>query len=157
MTVSDSNQTQRFKVTSSTTTWNLSQLSFNSSIPVHNQIDVYYRGKLLRKPTTATYIITDGTIAYDSNEINSTGIPSNITLSAEFTATSTGTLVLGFSPAVGSEIKVVRRFSDSWFDAINTGTVHEVSSKYMHENTTEQVKFLLERPSALPDKYYYGK
>ena len=157
MTVSDNNQTQRFKVTSSTTTWNLSQLSFNSSIPVHNQIDVYYRGKLLRKPTTATYIITDGTVAYDSNEINSTGISSNITLSAEFTATSTGTLVLGFIPAVGSEIKVVRRFSDSWFDTLNTSTVHEVSGKYMHENTTEQVKFLLERPSALPDKYYYGK
>jgi len=157
MTVSDRDQTQRFKVISSTTTWKLSQLTFNSSIPVHEQIDVYYRGKLLRKPTTATYIITDGTIAYDSNEINSTGISSNTILSAEFTATNTGTLVLGFSPAVGSELKVVRRISDSWFDTLNTGTVHEVSSKYMHENTTEQVKFLLERPSALPDKYYYGK
>jgi hypothetical protein len=62
--------------------------------------------------------------------------------------------VLNFVPTPGSNIKVVRKISRTWYEnGVNTAT----TNKPMHENNTEQVKFLLERPSALPDKYYYGK
>jgi hypothetical protein len=41
--------------------------------------------------------------------------------------------------------------------ANNTVTnVHNVPVKLMHNNDTEQVRFMLRKPAQLPDKYYYG-
>jgi hypothetical protein len=154
MIVHDYEQVQTIKIVSTASTYTLPQLTFSTSTSASSQVEVHYQGRMLRKPTTATYVVTDQTIAYDSNEISSVGTSSNVVLDSEFTVTSTGTLVLNFVPTPGSNIKVVRKISRTWYEnGVNTAT----TNKPMHENNTEQVKFLLERPSALPDKYYYGK
>jgi hypothetical protein len=131
--------------------WNLTNLAgiqFNTATSVYNQIDVFYQGRRLRKPDTSTFVITDTAIAYDSGEVNSLGESSNITLPPEFVITTgTNILKLTFIPVENSEIKVVT----------NTATVVGFEYADAHNRDKEQIKFLLDSPSLLPDKYYYGQ
>jgi hypothetical protein len=137
---------------------------------MYEQVEVFYQGRKLRKPlsltyvatdigtgridvsanTASTYIVTDSKIAYDSDETglaNILGTQSNVVLESEFTITAEGVLTLNTLTTVGSEIKVIKKLSETaefeYFDA--------------HARKSEQVKFLLESPSFLPDKYYYGQ
>ena len=121
-------------------------ISSNFDIESSDELDVYYEGRLLRKPTSATYEITDTSIAYDSYEINSQGVNSTIELDSEYTITG-GILEFNFLPKVNSEIKIVKR------------TAQEVGIEdyKLHNIKAAQVNFLLDQPSFAPDKYYYGQ
>jgi hypothetical protein len=163
-------QIDKFKINSTTTTLlTLTNVTFTSTtVEAYNRIEVVYQGRPLRKPlsntykstwvsgdrvkvtknTTSTYQMTDRSIAYDSNEISSTGSVSTYSLDPEFTInTTTNVITLAFTPRVGSEISVVKSVSQ------------QVGIEYsdIHSKDIEQVKFLLDRPSFLPDKYYYGQ
>jgi hypothetical protein len=129
-------------VSAGTSTYTVGSISGLS----YNEFDVFYRGRRLRKPETV-FTVTDTTVAYDSDEINSSGQTSNVTTLPEFTITGTNTLRLNFLPVVNSEIKVI------------TKTVNLVGFEFsdIHKRNVEQVNFLLETPSFVPDKYYYGQ
>jgi hypothetical protein len=122
--------------------------------------DVYYQGRLLRKPGTV-YTLTDTTIAYDSNETNAVGTRSNVTLHGEYTI-SNGILTLntGTVLKVGSRIQVISRTGKSIYAQIHstsTAVMHNIPVDPMHQNATSQVEFLSRSPAVLPDKYYYGQ
>ena len=163
-------QVDKFKIASTTTTMlTLTNVTFTSTtVEAYNRIEVMYQGRPLRKPisntykttwisgdrvkvvknTTSTYQITDNSVAYDSNEVSSTGSSSTYNLEPEFTInTTTNVITLAFTPRVGAEISVIKSVSQ------------QVGIEYsdMHGKDIEQVKFLLDRPSFLPDKYYYGQ
>ena len=119
--------------------------------------DVYYQGRLLRKPGTV-YTLTNATISYDSNETNAEGTQSNVTLHGEY-AISNGVLTLntGTVLKVGSRIQVISRTGKSIYAQIQSGTTHNIPVDSMHQNATAQVEFLSRSPAVLPDKYYYGQ
>ena len=158
----------KFAISSTTNTaLTLTNVVFASGITnPYDHVEVLYQGRVLRKSisdtytslfnngvkvrknTTATYQITDVSIGYDSGDVNSAGTSSIVVLDAEFNVnTATNTINLLFQPTVGAEVKVIQSVSQ------------EVGFEYsdVHTRTAEQVKFLLESPSFLPDKYYYGQ
>jgi hypothetical protein len=132
-----------------------------SSLTVKNSTstayDVYYQGRLLRKPGTV-FTLTNTAFAYDSNETNAEGTQSNVTLSGEYSI-SNGTLILntGTVLTLGSRIQVNSRYGQSMYAQIQPGTTHNIPVDQMHKNATAQVEFLSRSPAALPDKYYYGQ
>jgi hypothetical protein len=132
-----------------TSTWdviNTAGIEFNSDVSKYDQVDVYYQGRRLRKPGTV-FTVTDTTIAYDSDEIDSLGRTSNLDKAPEFSIDSGNMLVLDFVTDVKSEIKIVSKNAFvAGFEFAN-----------LHQRKEEQVNFLLETPSFLPDKYYYGQ
>jgi hypothetical protein len=150
--VTETNEVERFVINGdtypTTSTWALPTIQFDSTSTVaNNEIDVFYRGRLLRKPGLS-YTVTDTTIAYDSGETDSLGNSSNVTLQPEFAVnTSTNTLVLGFTPLMGSEIKITRKL------------VNEIGIEFadLHSRDVSSAKFLLENPSFVMNKYYYGQ
>jgi hypothetical protein len=84
----------------------------------------------------------------DSGDVNSQGTSTIVMLNAEFSInTLTNSVNLMFSPQPGAELKVIQSVSQE------TG----IEYSDIHSRNVEQVKFLLERPSLLPDKYYYGQ
>jgi hypothetical protein len=119
--------------------------------------DVYYQGRLLRKPGTV-YTLTNTAIAYDSNEKNALGTQSNVTLHGEYSI-SNGVLTLntGTVLKVGSRIQVISRTGKSIYAEIQPGTTHNIPVDSMHQNATAQIEFLSRSPAVLPDKYYYGQ
>ena len=158
----------KFSINSTTnTTFTLTNVVFSGTIiNAYNHIEIVYQGRTLRKPisdtftslfnngvktiknTTSSYQITDVSIGYDSGDINSAGTSSIVTLTPEFSInTATSIVTINFQPQVGSELKVIQSISQ------------EIGFEYsdIHTRNVEQVKFLLERPSFLPDKYYYGQ
>jgi hypothetical protein len=158
----------KFTINSTTNTvLTLTNIVFDGGvINSYNHVDVVYQGRVLRKPlsdtytslfnngvkvvknTTATYKTTDVTVAYDSGETNSHNTASTVLLSAEYSiTTATNTINLNFTPRVGSELKVIQTVSQE----------SGIEYSNIHSRNVEQVKFLLERPSFLPDKYYYGQ
>jgi hypothetical protein len=158
----------KFSINSTTnTTFTLTNVVFTGSIVnAYNHVEVVYQGRTLRKPisdtftsmfnngvktlknTTSSYKITDVSIGYDSGDVNSAGTSSIVTLNPEFSInTATSMVVINFQPQVGAELKVIQSISQ------------EIGFEYsdVHTRNIEQVKFLLECPSFLPDKYYYGQ
>ena len=134
-------------VVDSTATISLNSITFDATVSLDDQISVYYRGTLLTRPHDRRTVHLPA-IAYDSNEVDSFGIASDIELPADYyISTTTNHLVLNFIPAIGAELKIVRNTAENWLEF----------GKPMHESNTEQVKFLLERPASLPDKYHYGQ
>jgi hypothetical protein len=156
--VEDAQQEWMTNVTNTATLhYNISSLTVKNS--TSTAYDVYYQGRLLRKPGTKS-IQTNVTIAYDSNETSAEGIQSNKLLGGEYNISS-GTLILntGTILTLGSRIKVVSRYGQSMYAQIHsTSTVlHNIPVDPMHQNATPQVTFLSRSPAALPDKYYYGQ
>jgi hypothetical protein len=151
--LTDTKNVDKFKV-STTTDVNFTLTNVvidNTADNVFNHIEVVYQGRVLRKPISipaSMYKITDVSVAYDSGEVNSAGTSSTVILNPEFSInTVTNVVTINFQPQVGAEVKVVQSVSQ------------EVGFEYsdVHSRNVEQVKFLLERPSFLPDKYYYGQ
>jgi hypothetical protein len=151
--LTDTKNVDKFKV-STTTDVNFTLTNVvidNTADNVFNHIEVVYQGRVLRKPISnpaSMYKITDVSVAYDSGEVNSAGTSSTVILNPEFSInTVTNLVTINFQPQVGAEVKVVQSLSQ------------EVGFEYsnLHSRNVEQVKFLLERPSFLPDKYYYGQ
>ena len=132
-----------------TSTWDLSALTpltFTASTSTQYQIDVFVQGRQLTKPGL-DYIKTRTDIAYDSDSVNSYGTSSNETIVPEFSITGTNILVLFDLPREDAEIKVV----------IKTDVITGFEYSNIHLRNTDQINFLLESPSFMPDKYYYGQ
>jgi hypothetical protein len=132
-----------------TSTWDLSTLSaltFSTSTSTQYQIDVFVQGRQLTKPGLE-YIRTRTDIAYDSDSVNSYGTSSNETIVSGFSITGTNVLVLADLPREDAEIKVV----------IKSDMVTGFEYSNIHLRNTAQTQFLLESPSFVPDKYYYGQ
>jgi hypothetical protein len=144
--VPEHQQLDKFSASTTSNVWTLTNVVLTNDTD-YNNLEVYYQGKLLRKPGQI-YTITDNSIGYDSGETNSYGTSTNVALTSEFTInTVTNSVLLAFKPVLNSEIKVIRRASS------------DVGIEYvgLHTRDTEQVKFLLDQPSFMPDKYYYGQ
>ncbi len=158
----------KVKTTSTTNTFTVSALGFASSTSSYYQAEVYYQGKLLRKPGVVV-TNTDTTIGYDSNEFdlpNVLGTSTNFVNTGQYTITNLGQLILGFTPAIGSEIKVVKKSVNSLYselqpyvtrvDGTTVTNTYNIGRHLMHNDPSEYVQFLLRKPAQLPDKYYYG-
>ena len=144
--VPEHQQMDKFSASTTSNVWALTNVVATLTEDI-NTIDVVYQGRKLRKPGQI-YTITDNSVGYDSGEINSYGTSTNVMLDAEFSInTLTNSIVLAFNPELNSEIKVVKHTSS------------DVGIEYvgLHNRDTEQVKFLLDQPSFMPDKYYYGQ
>jgi hypothetical protein len=132
-----------------TSTWdlnNLTPLTFSTLTSTQYQIDVYVQGRHLTKPGFE-YVRTRTDVAYDSNTVNSYGTSSNETIVPEFAITGTNILILSELPRENAEIKIV----------VKTDLVAGFEYFDVHLRGTEQTNFLLEGPSFMPDKYYYGQ
>ena len=168
MNLSDTETVYKTRITVTTTTFDIQSLGFSDTTSSYYQSEVYYQGKLLRKPSTIL-TLTNTTIGYDSNEsglANVLGTSTNYVSTGQYVITTAGNLVLHFTPDVGSEIKVVKKTVNSLYSEIQpfkttlNGTtvtnVHNIGRALMHNDSSENVKFLLRKPAQLPDKYYYG-
>jgi hypothetical protein len=135
----------------------LETVNISSSANAHDQVEVYLGGRKLQKPTVSTNPIKvhDIEIAYDSNEVDSDGVSSDVTQVPEFTidpvADSSGKnyykLTLRDEPQDGLELKVVQRQGRVWYEqSVNTAS----NGATLQRAETAQAKFLLERTSGLP-------
>jgi hypothetical protein len=136
--------------TTNTTTYVFESLTLNSSANAWDQIEVFYGGRKLLKPTTSTNTIisynTD-VVAFDSNETNSYGTQTNVVVLPEFTVTNTSTgpiITLNINVEPNREISVLQRTGQSMF-TLN-----------WQEFTDPVGKFLQESPASLPTDSYYG-
>jgi predicted lipoprotein len=139
--------------TTNTTTYVLNSFSFDSSIEPENQIEVYYAGRLLQKPTSTNEIryAHNNSVAYDSNEINSFGTSSNIVLGPDFSVeiinTTTANLILSFNPVENKKLSVVKRFGQIWYDS---GFASATNGESLLDSNSPQAVFLKERLALLP-------
>jgi hypothetical protein len=121
----------------------LDSIKFDPSVAYSDQVEVRYQGRPLLKPglNTTEHQIELG---YDSTSTTTVDVP----VPYGFTISSTSSvLTLNFTPVEGARLEVIKRTSRSWYNVPQT----------LLENTTDQAKFLLERPATLPDKYRYGQ
>jgi hypothetical protein len=151
--VEDSQQVWMTNVTSTNMlSYNLTGMTVPNS--TSTAYDVYYQGRLLRKP--GTMATATNKLAYDSNQVTSVGTLSNYNLTSEYEI-SNGVLTLNTSSVtLGSRLQVISRYGKSMYAQIQPGTKN-IPVDPMHQNATAQVEFLSRSPSALPDKYYYGQ
>jgi len=126
--------------TSTETAYTLNGITFNSSAAYSDQVEVYYQGQLLLKPGLTT-ISHNFDLGYDSTSTADTIVTS------QFSINTSSVLTLNFTPTVGATLEVIKRSSQIWYQPNSNLT--------LSENNTPQVKFLLERSAASPDKYRY--
>jgi hypothetical protein len=139
-------------VTTNTTTYQIAEIAFDSGIEPHDQVEVTYGGRLLRKPTPASVVLLrhNFELAYDSGQNNS-----NTVVEAEFTIDSnTGNLVLAFVPESGKIINIVKRQSTTWYE---TGDGLPTNGQSLLVANTPQAEFLRQKTAFLPDKYHYAE
>jgi hypothetical protein len=127
-----------------------------------DQVEVFYGGRKLLKPTTNTVIgYNKDVVAFDSNETNSYGTQSNVIVLPEFTITNTATnptLTLNIDVEPGFDLSVVQRRGQSIFklhefDTTSPGvTVLRPGQEFIEPVNN----FLQESPAALPNDSYYG-
>lgn len=135
--------------TNGTRVYNLSTASFKfaPSANLHDQIEVYFGGRLLEKPTApgvfryayndSSYDISTGTVLTPGFTITTSTVNSSIAYA----------LNLSFTPPSGVELKVVQRRGKSWY-VTQTGSL-------LDEGSTIST-FLAERSSIVIDQLYYG-
>ena len=117
---------------------------FRNGISLHDQVEVYYGGRLLEKPTKAgvDVLIHDAASYYN---------PINMTVKApEFTITGSITsaiLTITTATLASVEIKIVQRTGKIW---------STFSGKPMFEQFTPQAAFINKKEAISPDQLYYG-
>ena len=133
--------------------YTINNMVFNESVNYHDQVEVFYGGIPLHKPTPDDVVRKrhDLEITYDSGQLTAAGISGDVILAPEFTITGTTinkilTLNLDNDVKTGVIITVIQRLATDWYD--DTGSLLDDSSK--------QAYFLRDRLSTLPDKYHYG-
>ena len=133
--IKDTLQIQTFTCTN-TTTYSVTGISFIDDIAYHNQVEVYYGGKLLEKPTAVGVIRYkhDKTQSYDS------GGPGTEVLQPEFTINGNiptivvvTQTVLGGTPTEGSgfvfaETTATMQIQPGWIMQDDTGARYTVDS-----------------------------
>ena len=174
-TVIDQGAQQNFIINEKTAMWNTvtttstvvytitnENIVINPLANAWDQVEVFYGGRKLLKPTVNTVIgfNKDG-VAFDSNETNSYGTQSNIVILPEFTITNTATnptLTLNIDVEPGFDLSVVQRRGQSIFklhefDTPSAGvTVLRPGQEFIEPVNN----FLQESPAALPNDSYYG-
>jgi hypothetical protein len=139
-------------ITTNDTVYAISDIDFETGITPHDQIQVFYGGKLLRKPTPDTVKLWshDFSLAYDSgqnNSISEVGPEYEIDLEDK-------NLVLNFVPETGKIINIIKRQSTTWYEP---GIGTPANGVSLLVANTPQAAFLRQKTAFLPDKYYYGK
>ena len=136
-----------------TTSYVINEINFDPSVVYSDQIEVYYGGIPLQKPTAmgVDRLAHDVDITYDSGELNSFGNDGDIILEPEFgVIEEDGDKVLVLNiPEVkeGVLITVIQRTGKDWYN--DQGSLLQDSSV--------QARFLQEQQAVLPDKYHYGQ
>jgi hypothetical protein len=123
------------------------KLSFVSGANYHDQVEVYFGGRQLEKPTAP------GVVRYSHDyslppDLGSTPLDPGFTITTSTVNSSTVyTLNLPFTPPVGVELKVVQRTGKSWY----------VTKTYslLDENSATAL-FLNDRSGITVDQLYYG-
>jgi len=148
-----------YSTTSTTaTSYTFEGISISSRASATDQVEVYYGGQLLRKPTANNNTLTvhDISIAFDSGEINSAGVSSDIILQPQFTIESSGTTCIVHlhldNITTGTSLAVVHTTATIWNNVVDTATTLSLIN-----STSIQANFLRDSPTALPDKYHYGQ
>jgi hypothetical protein len=136
--------------TTNTTSYVFETLTLNAEANAWDQVEVFYGGRKLLKPTTSTNTIISyntNVVAFDSNETNSYGTQTNVVVLPEFTVTNTSTgsiITLNIDVEPNREISVLKRTGQSMF-------------KMNWQEFTDPVSnFLQESPASLPTDSYYG-
>lgn len=138
----------------SATSYIFEGLSLNPLTTATDQVEVYYGGILLRKPTAANNVLTvhDISIAFDSGSTNSAGISSDTVLHPQFTIESSGTTCILHlaldSITSGTSLAIVHTTATTWYGK---------GDDSMITNTSIQANFLRDSRATLPDKYHYGQ
>ena len=122
---------------------NTSTFSFIQDVSLHDQIDVYYGGKLLQKSTKSSVYIQDTNIYYDP--VNMTTRNPDFIITGTIT---TATLTLSFTPSVNTEITMVQRLTSSWYQLGRNVT--------LFDQQTIQANFINETEAVPIDNMYYG-
>ena len=126
-----------------------SDLSFISNASYHDQVEVYFGGRLLEKPTAPGVVryAHDYSASYDSGA-------GNIILTPGFTITTSTVdqstvymLNLPFNPPRGIELKIVQRKASSWYTIQTVSLLDDVSLTSV---------FLRDRNTIAVDQLYYG-
>ena len=135
----------------------LETMNFATGVNAHDQVEVYVAGRKLQKPTVSSNGITkhDPEIAYDSDELNSLGVASDVTQVPEFTIEPVEDsdvkayykLTLRDEPENGMEVKVIQRQGKVWY---GKGVSTASNGQTLQRANTPQSDFLLQRPSGLP-------
>jgi hypothetical protein len=121
-------------VSTTTNVYPLEGITFDNSAQPEDQVEVRYGGKLLIKPSTNPYVVTDTNLAFDS-------MAENISTYAEFsinTASTITSLVLNIELNEGVKLEITRKLGYVWADP-------ESTSNPLLSNPVA-FKFLLERP-----------
>ena len=132
---------QAVSTTTSTISINTSTIVFDPLALLHDQVEVYYGGKLLEKPTASGVFryVHDASLYYDSVNMSVKG--------PDFTITgtiATATLILSFIPDIDKEISVVQRRSRFWYEGDYT------------KSDSPQFTFINQVPAVDIDQLYYG-
>ena len=135
----------------------LDTINISSAAEAHDQVEVYVGGRKLQKPTVSSNTIKKHNIeiAFDSDETNSIGTASDVTQIPEFTvepvddsdAKGYYKLTLRDEPQVGSELKVIQKQGNIWYE---NGVSTASNGEPLQRSRTKEAQFLLERSSGLP-------
>ena len=138
-----------FETTSSDGTLVTSGILFNTSTSFTDQVEVFYQGRPLLKPTTVENhgIITyrhNSDVAYDSVSTLTTTSNVDVYVPHDFTI-NTVTRVLTLNSATvevvpGGRLEVIKRSGITWYDSNDT----------LVNNTTPQARFISKESAVLP-------
>lgn len=157
--ITSSSSTSYTILTTSTT--NGDGIILDSGVNTYDQLEVYYAGKLLRKPTpdTTTLWQHDFSKSYDSGEYGSDTV-----VAEEFDVDPVSNVItLYFVPENNKVLSIVKRQSSLWYEpgiviSVDGDTIYTPSNgdSLLIANTV-QAQFLRSSRASLPDKYYYAK
>jgi hypothetical protein len=117
---------------------------FRDNVSLHDQVEVYYGGRLLEKPTKVGVDVLIHDAASYYNPINMTVKVPEFTITGSIT---TATLTITTATLASVEIKIVQRTGKMW---------STFSGKPMFEQFTPQAAFINKKEAISPDQLYYG-
>jgi hypothetical protein len=125
------------------------EFKFSLSARYHDQIEVYFGGRLLEKPTAPGVVRYSHNFAaaYDSGTANTVLQPGFTITTSTVNSSTVYTLNLPFNPPVGIELKVVQRGGVTWYADAN---------KSLITNSSVNAVFLRDRDTITVDQLYYG-
>ena len=129
-------------------------ITLEPGINTYDQVEVYYGGTLLRKPTPSGVLLWthDFSKSYDSGEYTSDTV-----VNSEFNIDGvTNVITLNFMPEDDKKLTVVKRQSSLWYEPGVSPATPANGDSLLTANTI-QARFLRSSTAALPDKYYYAK
>ena len=113
-----------------------------------DQIEVLYGGRPLRKTSIDVH---DNSISYYSSKDSITTFPPEFSI-----VTATQTLILNINETIttGTTITIIQRSGKLWEENTSTSLLSTATTVYITKGN--RAEFLRERPTQLPDIYYYG-